>query len=70
MDALQGVPLPHERVYPVTTEITRRDRYTILVDGHPIRATPEQEARIRQMDADQIKNFLALMGAEASTSIR
>jgi hypothetical protein len=51
-------------------EIVRRDRYTILIDGNPVTATPAQEAQLREMDADQIRRFLAIMGAESSTSIR
>lgn len=45
-----------------TTGIQRIDKYTLLVDGHRVRATPEQEAQIRQMSPDRIRRFLTIMG--------
>ena len=44
------------------TDVTRIDRYTIEVDGHRVRATPDQEQRIRQMTPDQRGRFLSIMG--------
>lgn len=43
-------------------KIERVDRYTITINGHRIRATPEQEASLRQMDAAGIDRFLTMMG--------
>lgn len=43
-------------------QIERRDRYTILVDGHPIRATEAQERQLRAMDAAGVRRFLTIMG--------
>lgn len=48
--------------------VERRDRYTIVVDGSPIRATLGQEARIRAMDAEQRARFLRIMGRTSETS--
>lgn len=44
------------------TDLVRVDRYTILVDGHPIRATPDQAIRIAAMTPEQRARFLAVMG--------
>lgn len=45
------------------TDVERIDKYTILVDGHKVRATPEQEAQIRLMDPPAVQRFLTIMGA-------
>lgn len=42
--------------------IERRDRYTIVVEGHSVRATEDQEQRIRAMDAEERARFLTIMG--------
>lgn len=46
-------------------EIVRRDRYTIVVEGYAVRATDEQERRIRQMDAAARARFLTIMGRDS-----
>lgn len=46
--------------------IERRDRYTILVNGHPIRATERQETLLRGMDAAGVRRFLTVMGCPLS----
>ena len=43
-------------------EITREDRYTIIIDGHRVRATEDQERRLRDMTPEQVQNFLRVMG--------
>jgi hypothetical protein len=43
-------------------EIVRVDRYTVEVNGHTVRATADQEARLRSMDPEQIDRFLTVMG--------
>lgn len=45
------------------TEIERVDRYTITIDGFPVRATEDQETRIRAMDDEAIGRFKHVMGA-------
>lgn len=42
--------------------IERVDRYTVLVNGHRVRATEDQEQRLRAMDAAAVERFLAVMG--------
>lgn len=42
--------------------IRRMDRYTITVADYRVRATHDQEARIRQMDTAQQARFLTIMG--------
>ena len=42
--------------------ITRIDRYTLSVDGHHIRATEDQERRIRALTPEQRANFLTILG--------
>lgn len=46
----------------MSTQVERVDRYTITVNGHRIRATEDQERRIRAMDDEQIARFLSAMG--------
>lgn len=48
------------------SDIVRIDRYSIAVNGHSVRATPEQEAKIRLMDDEAIARFLKIMGTERS----
>lgn len=43
--------------------VTRVDRYTITVEGAPIRATVDQERRIAAMDSAERDRFLKIMGA-------
>lgn len=43
-------------------EITREDRYTIIIDGYRVRATEDQERRLRDMTSEQVQNFLRVMG--------
>jgi len=43
-------------------EIVRVDKCTLLVDGVRVRATPDQERRIRQMTPEQVANFVAIFG--------
>lgn len=45
------------------TTITRLDRYTIEVNGARVRATEDQERRIRSM-ADALDRFLRVMGVK------
>jgi hypothetical protein len=42
--------------------VERVDRYTILVDGYRVRATPEQERQLREMDSAARARFLRVMG--------
>lgn len=48
----------------MSTEIVRVDRYTIEVDGTRVRATEDQERRLRAMTPEQVANFLHIMGAD------
>lgn len=43
-------------------DITRIDRYTVEVDGYRVRATEDQEQRLRGMTSEQRANFLLAMG--------
>lgn len=42
--------------------IERVDAYNITVGGTTIRATPDQETRIRALSAEQAQNLAAIMG--------
>jgi hypothetical protein len=42
--------------------VKRIDRYTVLVDGHRVSATPDQEARLREMSDEERARFLTVMG--------
>jgi len=42
--------------------VERHDRYTIVVNDHAVRATADQERRIRAMTAEQAARFLTIMG--------
>jgi hypothetical protein len=42
--------------------VVRLDEYNISVDGFTLRATPEQEAKLRTMNKEQRYNFLKIMG--------
>lgn len=44
-----------------TTDFQRLDRYTILVNGQRVRATVDQESRIRGMTPEQLANFVKIM---------
>lgn len=44
--------------------IVRDDRYTVMVDGHRVRATPAQEVSLRSLTPEQRANFLRTMGRE------
>lgn len=46
----------------MSVEVVRVDRYTITVDGHALRATPDQEARIRAMTDEQVAALLTVLG--------
>ena len=43
-------------------DVTRLDRYTITVNGARIRATADQEARIRHMTREQADRLTAILG--------
>jgi hypothetical protein len=45
--------------------VTRVDRYTIDVGGQRVRATPDQESRIRVMTPEQRGMFITAMGLAA-----
>lgn len=49
--------------------IERRDRYTVMVNGHPIRATEAQEAALRLLPAAGVRRFLAVMGYPTSPGV-
>lgn len=51
------------------TEIVRRDRYTIVVDGCAVRANEQQERAIRNMTARQRADFLHVMGRRTSPEV-
>lgn len=42
--------------------ITRLDKYTILVDGHRVAASEDQERRLRDMTPEQLERFKKVMG--------
>jgi hypothetical protein len=44
--------------------VQRRDRYTITVENYPVRATVDQEQRIRELDPAARARFLKIMGRE------
>lgn len=46
--------------------IVRRDLYTIEIDGTRVRATPEQEERIREMTPEQLERFVNIFSKEQS----
>ena len=46
----------------MSAEVERVDRYTIRVNGFNIRATEDQERRIREMDDEQIDRLVTVMG--------
>jgi hypothetical protein len=43
-------------------EIVRKDKYTIQIDETNVRATLDQETRIRQLTPEQLANFKTIMG--------
>jgi hypothetical protein len=45
------------------SRIVRVDHYTISVDGARVRATQDQERRIRMMDSATLERFLWILGA-------
>ena len=42
--------------------VQRVDAYTVAVDGHQVRATDDQAARLAAMDAEQRARFVQVMG--------
>lgn len=48
---------------PDRPAITRVDRYTVEVDGVRVRATEDQERRLRALAPDDLRRFLRVMGA-------
>lgn len=50
------IPEPTE----VAAHIERVDKYRIRVNGTEVRATPEQEAKIRSMTREQVESFLGI----------
>lgn len=56
--------LREPRMPKPSTEIVRVDRYTIEVNGTRVRATEDQERRLRAMTPEQVTNFLHIMGAD------
>lgn len=44
--------------------IVRTDRYTVRIDGYSVRATHDQERRLRAMTAEDLARFLRIMGKE------
>jgi len=46
----------------MTDQISRVDRYTIVVNGHRVRATQEQEKHIRALNEQERERFLLVMG--------
>lgn len=42
--------------------VERIDKYTIVVDGHRVRADASQESRLRAMNTEQRDRFLTVMG--------
>lgn len=42
----------------------RESRYTLNLEGKSIRATPEQEERIRRLDAESTRKFMEIMTGE------
>lgn len=58
-------PLPTTKWKPAqepVTEIVRTGKYEIVVNGYPVPANADQEARIRAMDPAAIQRFLKTMG--------
>lgn len=49
---------------PEVERVVRIDRYTITIDGIRVRATPDQEARIRQLSPEQLTAFRLIMRSE------
>lgn len=49
--------------------IERLDKYTILVDGHRVTATADQEQRIRNMNPEQRERFIKVMGLNRADAI-
>jgi hypothetical protein len=47
-----------------TPSIIRVDRYTVTIDGKRVRATEDQEARLRAMTAEQVAMFVRAMGLD------
>jgi len=45
--------------------VARKDRYTIEIQGVAVRATEDQERRIREMTAEQRERFIRIMGGES-----
>ena len=62
---MASLPLRHEGQRPLT-EIVRLDRYTISINGKHIRATPDQERRIREFTPEQRQNFIKTMQGDDS----
>lgn len=47
------------------SDVERIDKYMIRVDGVTVRATPDQEARLRMMTPEQRQRFVKIMGGTA-----
>ena len=45
--------------------VVRQDRYTVRVEGYAVRATVDQERRIRALDDEARARFLTIMGRDA-----
>jgi len=45
--------------------ISRVDRYTLEIDGTRVRATADQEERLRAMAPDDLERFVRIMGGES-----
>lgn len=48
--------------------VVRQDRYTVLIDGHRVRADARQEQNLRAMDGADLDRFLRVMGYARSTA--